>query len=207
MPSSSVASNFLIKRFNLRYGMTDDSLQTLQAHIRAMLETLRTGPEHDAELSETPQRFAELLLDRFVPKERTTLGTLPTQASGNGPVVIRDIPYHALCAHHIVPFFGVAHIAYLPSEHIAGFGAFTRLVDELSRGPQLQEQLVMQIADAIEQDLRPRGVLVQLQARQMCMELTGHNGISNTVVYAAHGQYDSNNLGRYALEFFPPSTT
>lgn len=187
--------------------MTDDSLQTLQAHVRAILDTLRTGSENDAELSETPHRFAELLMDRFVPKERSVLRTLPTQAGGNGPVVIRDIPYHALCAHHIVPFFGVAHIAYLPDEHIAGFGAFTRLVDELSRGPQLQERLVMQIAEAIQHDLQPKGVLVQLQARQMCMEMTGHNGISNTIVYAAHGQYDSNDLGRYAFEFFPPAAT
>lgn len=187
--------------------MTDDSFQTLQAHVRAMLDTLRTGPENDDELSETPQRFAELLLDRFVPQDRSVLRTLPTQAGGNGPVVIRDIPYHALCAHHIVPFFGVAHIAYLPDTHIAGFGAFTRLVDELSRGPQLQERLVMQIADAIQEDLSPRGVLVQLQARQMCMEMTGHNGISNTVVYAAHGQYDSEDLSRYAHEFFPLSST
>lgn len=187
--------------------MTDESLQTLQKHIRAALNTLPTGAQNDDELADTPQRFAELLVDRFVPVERTPLSVLPTNAAASGPVVIRDIPYHALCAHHIVPFFGVAHIAYLPSAHIAGFGAFTRVVDELSRGPQLQERLVLEIADAIQEDLQPTGVLVQLHARQMCMELTGHNGISNTIVHGAHGIYAGEHLSRHAFELFSTTST
>lgn len=187
--------------------MTHDAHADLQRHLHEIIRILSMDAVPDAELDETPDRFASLLLDRFVSVPRSPIRALPTPHHARGPVVLCDLPYHALCAHHIVPFFGVAHIAYLPNEHIAGFGAFTRVVDELSRGPQLQERLVQQIADAIEADLSPRGVLVQLQARQMCMELTGHNGVSNTIAYAAHGVYDSEDLHHHAATLFAHAAT
>lgn len=183
---------------------------TLKEHIQAMLRALSLDSRKNPELADTPDRFASLLLDRFVPVERTPLRPLDSQQVSQSPIVVRDIPYHALCAHHIVPFFGTAHIAYLPGDHIAGFGAFTRLVDELSRGPQLQEELVQEIAEAIHRDLRPRGVIVRLHARQMCMELTGHNGISNTIVYAARGAYhemDATEMTQHAATLFGHAAT
>jgi|SRR5690625_6640 len=187
--------------------MTDDTHAQLQTHIEAILALLSQDATVNDELQETPDRFASLLLDRFVPRQRSTLRALPTQATANGPIVLCDIPYHALCAHHIVPFFGTAHIAYLPGQHIAGFGAFTRLVDELSRGPQLQEKLVQDIADAIAQDLKPAGVLVRLQARQMCMELTGHHGVSNTIAYAARGAFAGEQMHQHAQALFADAAT
>lgn len=187
--------------------MTDDTHARLQQHIESILALLSPPNTDDEELKETPDRFASLLLDRFVPVKRSTLHALPTQTAARGPVVLCDIPYHALCAHHILPFFGTAHIAYLPDRHIAGFGAFTRLVEELSRGPQLQERLVENIADAIMTDLRPQGVLVQLQARQMCMELTGHNGVSNTIAYAGLGVYEGLHVHQHAATLFSDAAT
>lgn len=187
--------------------MNDDAHAKVQRHLLEIIRTLSSGATPDAELEETPDRFASLLLDRFVSKPRSRIRTLPTPHAASGPIVLCDLPYHALCAHHIVPFFGVAHIAYLPSECIAGFGAFTRVVEELSRGPQLQERLVQQIADAIDADLAPRGVLVQLQARQMCMEMTGHNGVSNTIAYAAHGVYSGSDLHQHAATLFSHAAT
>lgn len=191
--------------------MTNDDVHgTLQNHVQALLDALSLNSDAGTELADTPERFASLLRDRFVPVEPTPLRPLASEHVSQSPVVIGDIPYHALCAHHIVPFFGTAHIAYLPSEHIAGFGAFTRLVDELSRGPQLQERFVQQIAEAIDNDLQPRGVLVRLHARQMCMELTGHPGVSNTIVYAARGVYqemDAPQMAQHAATLFPQPKT
>src|SRR5690625_3385495 len=158
--------------------MTDDTHAQLQTHIEAILALLSQDATVNDELQETPDRFASLLLDRFVPRQRSTLRALPTQATANGPIVLCDIPYHALCAHHIVPFFGTAHIAYLPGQHIAGFGAFTRLVVEFSRGPQLTDKLVQDIADALSHVMNTDVVMVSLPARHMCMELAGHYGAS-----------------------------
>lgn len=184
--------------------MTAASADIVAQQVRELLRVLGYSSGANAELHDTPQRFAELLLDRFVRVERSVLRPLPTNAPTHGPVVLRNLPYHAMCAHHIVPFFGILHIAYLPNEHIAGFGAFPRLVDELSRGPQLQEQFVTQIADAIHNDLQPLGVLVRMEARQMCMELTGSCGPSQTVVYAAHGCFAGVEQAQHATHLFGP---
>lgn len=185
--------------------MSDAANLLLQSQIRAMLETLGVYGL-DAEVEDTPQRFAELLLERFVPQERAPIRALPSTVEASGPVVIGAIPFHALCAHHIVPFFGIVDIAYLPGRAIAGFGAFPRLVDTLSRGPQLQEKLVDAIASAIDADLQPEGVLVRVRARQMCMELTGSPCASHTVVFAARGVFAGAEVARQAADLFGPPT-
>lgn len=182
--------------------MPDDLTAKLIPHIQHILDILQTGQEANKELEETPARFAALLADRFVPRARTRLRALASNADAKGPIVVRDIPFHALCAHHIVPFFGSVHIAYLPDQHIAGFGAFPRLVDELSRGPRIQEDLTQAIADAIVTDLHPKGVLIHVQARQMCMELTQACGAPHTVTWAANGCYDDQDIAHHAQAFF-----
>lgn len=169
--------------------MDSDSKKTAIAAVESLLHALGTKTELDPQVGDTPERFVDLLIDRFIPRERSRLKPLPAEAGECGPIIVRDIAFHALCAHHIVPFFGVVHVAYIPSGSIAGFGAFPRLVDELSRGPQLQERLASQIADAVHEDLAPLGVFIAVEARQMCMELTGSCSHSNTVVYAARGIY------------------
>ena len=173
--------------------------------IHRLLSALGDDVVRDPQLHETPERFAELLFDRFIPRQTSPLRALPAEDGACGPIVVRGIPFHALCAHHIVPFFGVVHIAYMPHEHLAGFGAFPRLVDELSRGPQLQERLASYIADAISEDLDAAGVIVRIDARQMCMELTGNCGTSNTVVIAARGIYDTASAHNTANSLFGPT--
>lgn len=123
-----------------------------------------TGPD----LEGTPRRVTELL-DSFRPAPLPTMSTF--DAGGSGPIVVRRIPYYALCAHHLVPFFGHADVAYQPSATIAGLGSIASTVTVLARRPQLQERLTEQIADALVDALQPRGVVVRLQARQMCLEL------------------------------------
>jgi GTP cyclohydrolase I len=88
-------------------------------------------------------------------------------------VVVRDLPFHSLCVHHLVPFFGRAHIAYLPGDRIIGISGAARLLDHYARRVQLQERITRQIADHLERLVQPRGVAVMLEARHLCMEMRG----------------------------------
>jgi GTP cyclohydrolase I len=88
-------------------------------------------------------------------------------------VVVRDLPFHSLCVHHFVPFFGRAHVAYLPGSRIVGISGAARLLAYYARRPQLQERLTTQIADHLERLVQPRGVAVVIEARHLCMEMRG----------------------------------
>ena len=88
-------------------------------------------------------------------------------------VTVKDIPFYSMCAHHFVPFFGVAHVAYIPTEKIVGLSKIARIVKFYSRMPQIQERMTEQIADYIEEQLEPRGTYVVIEARHLCMEMRG----------------------------------
>ena len=145
---------------------------------RAMAELIRTlglDPTRDPELAATPARVADLYLEVFSglePGAEPELVTFPHPGSDD-LVAVRDLPFHSLCVHHFVPFFGRAHIAYLPGERLMGISGAARLLDFYARRPQLQERMTTQIADHIEKLLRPRGVAVMLEARHLCMEMRG----------------------------------
>ncbi|MFT6398765.1 MAG: GTP cyclohydrolase I [Bradymonadia bacterium] len=142
----------------------------------------------DAETAGTPRRFSELLKDWFVPDTPVPiLHPIPTEAGSDDLVIVRDIAFHSLCAHHITPFFGTISIAFEPDKKLVGFGGLNRLAQALARRPQLQERLVAQIADALFEQLSPKGILVVCQARQMCMELTGTPAHTETVAIASRG--------------------
>jgi len=126
----------------------------------------------DPELQETPRRvasaFAELLA-----REPVALTTFPNDAGYDELVIVRDIPFHSLCMHHLLPFHGVAHVAYLPAERIIGLSKLARVVELFARDLQLQERLTMQIASCLQEHLRPKGVGVVIEAEHMCMSLRG----------------------------------
>ena len=131
------------------------------------------GAEIDSEhLRETPRRvaqaYAELL--RPVPFNATTF---PNDEGYDELVLVRDIPFQSLCAHHLLPFHGTAHIAYLPGKRIIGLSKLGRVVDLFARDLQLQERLTTQVADWLEERLEPRGVGVIVQAEHLCMSLRG----------------------------------
>jgi GTP cyclohydrolase I len=123
-------------------------------------------------LRETPRRvagaFAELLAH-----EPVALTTFPNEARYDELVVVRDIPFHSLCMHHLLAFHGVAHVAYLPGERIIGLSKLARVVELFARDLQLQERLTMQIATCLEDELQPKGVGVVIEAEHMCMSLRG----------------------------------
>ena len=144
-------------------------------HARALLAHLGEDPDR-AGLAETPARFARAM--RFLtggyeaePADVVGGGVFP--AEGDGLVVVRDVEFHSLCEHHLLPFFGRVHVAYLPGERIIGLSKIPRLVDLYGRRLQVQERLTEQVADALMELLEPKGVLVVAEARHLCMAMRG----------------------------------
>lgn len=171
----------------------DAAEQAATAFLRAL--GVPPTPE-DPDLGLTPRRFAaayaELLTAR--PFDFTTFAN----AEGYDELVlVRDIPLQSLCEHHLLPFVGVAHVAYLPGERIVGLSKLPRIVEHFSRRLQTQERLTIQIADALEQRLEPRGVGVVLEAEHTCMSLRGARaGEARTTTSALRGLVRENPSSR-----------
>src|SRR5215208_6868442 len=126
----------------------------------------------DESRRETPRRIARMY-DELLTPEPFGATTFPNDGGYDELVVAREIPFHSLCEHHLLPFTGVAHIGYLPGERIIGLSKLPRVVDHRSRRLQVQERLTVEIADWLEESLRPRGVGVVLEARHGCMAVRG----------------------------------
>ena len=147
-------------------------------------------------LAATPRRVAEAYTEFFAGVDRNPLDPLAdatdfVAAPGQlgELVLLRDIAFRSVCEHHLLPFTGVAHIAYLPGDRIVGLGRLPEVVDILSARPQLQERLGEQIADALDAGLRPRGVLVVLDARHSCVTARGSRQAgSTTLTVASRGE-------------------
>ena len=156
---------------------------------RAAYELLEAlGADLDSEgLRETPRRMADAFGEMLTP-EPFNLTTFPNDGGYDELVVVRDIPFQSLCMHHVLPFHGVAHVAYLPGERILGLSKLARVVELFARDLQLQERLTIQIADWLQERLAPKGVGVVLEAEHSCMALRGvQKPGSRTVTSALHG--------------------
>ena len=138
-------------------------------------------------LRETPRRMAAAYAELLTP-EPFNLTTFPNDEDYDELVVVRDIEFQSLCMHHVLPFHGVAHIAYLPAERILGLSKLARVVDLFARDLQVQERLTTQIADWLQAHLQPKGVGVVLEAEHLCMSLRGvQKPGAKTVTSALHG--------------------
>ena len=153
---------------------------------RDLLEAL--GADLDGEgLRDTPRRMADAFSQLLTP-EPFNLTTFPNDEGYDELVVVRDIPFQSLCMHHVLPFHGVAHVAYLPAERILGLSKLARVVDLFARDLQLQERLTTQIAGWLAEQLQPKGVGVVLEAEHLCMSLRGvQKPGAKTVTSALHG--------------------
>ena len=154
--------------------VVDASKLDLAAAERAALELLRAvGADLDSPgLIGTPRRVAASFAELLTPAEFGAT-SFPNEGRYDELVVVRDIHFHTLCMHHLLPFYGQAHVAYLPGERIIGISKLARVVETYARDLQLQERMTVQIADRLEQDLRPRGVGVVLSAEHTCMTIRG----------------------------------
>jgi GTP cyclohydrolase I len=147
----------------------------IAAHAKEMLEHLGEDPRR-AGLRDTPQRFANalrFLTGGYEAEPRDVVGNGVFDAEGEGVVLVRDIEFHSLCEHHLLPFFGRVHVAYLPGGRIIGLSKIPRIVDLYARRLQVQERITEQVAEALMQLLQPRGVLVLAEARHLCMAMRG----------------------------------
>ena len=153
---------------------TDASLVDIEAAERAaadLLEALAadTGSES---LEGTPRRIAAMYAELLSPAPFNAT-TFPNDGGYDELVVAREIPFHSLCEHHLLPFVGVAHVAYLPGERIIGLSKLARVVDYFARSLQVHERLTTQVADWLERELAPKGVGVVIEAEHLCMSLRG----------------------------------
>ena len=138
-------------------------------------------------LADTPRRIARMYAELLTPAPFNAT-TFPNDGGYDEMVVAREIPFHSLCEHHLLPFVGVAHVAYLPGERILGLSKLGRVVDHFARSLQVQERLTTQVADWLQRELEPRGAGVVLEAEHMCMSLRGvQKPGARTVTSALHG--------------------
>ena len=141
-------------------------------------------------LLETPDRVARMCEEIYGGMGKTAEEHLSKQftVDNNDIVLVKDIMFYSTCEHHLLPFFGKAHIAYIPDGKVVGLSKLARTVEVYARRPQIQEQLTSQIANALEEYLAPKGVMVMLEAEHMCMSMRGiKKPGSQTVTYAARG--------------------
>lgn len=154
--------------------------------VRTLLKSLGANPD-DEGLAETPRRVAETFEELLTPSPFTAT-TFPNDEGYDELVLARRIPFRSLCQHHLLPFHGVAHVGYIPADRIIGLSKLARVVEHHASGLQLQERLTTQVADWLEETLRPRGVAVALEAEHTCMTLRGVRAEgSRTVTSALRG--------------------
>lgn len=163
-----------------------------EAAVRELLFAIGEDPDRDG-LKDTPARVArsyeELLAG--MDQDPTDVLTAVFEVGHEELVLVKDIELWSMCEHHLVPFFGVAHVGYIPGEqgHVTGLSKLARLVDVYARRPQVQERLTTQIADSLVQVLEPRGAIVVIEAEHLCMAMRGiRKGGSRTVTSAVRGQ-------------------
>jgi GTP cyclohydrolase I len=151
-------------------------------------------------LRDTPRRMASAYAEMFAPRA-FDLTTFPNDDGYDELVVARSLPVISTCEHHLLPFVGVAHVAYLPGSRILGLSKLARVVELFARRPQVQERLTQQVADWLATTLEPRGVGVVVEAEHLCMTARGvRAGGSTTVTSALHGQLRTDPATR--AEFF-----
>ena len=150
-------------------------LVNVAGHVRAMLKELGLNLE-DPNLRETDVRVAKMYMEMFHGLEEGAepkVTVFPNDECYTGMVMEKDIPFYSMCSHHLVPFYGHAHIAYIPSNRIIGLSKFARILEFYAKRPQLQERLTEQVVGFLEEKLEPIGAMVVIEARHLCVEMRG----------------------------------
>ncbi|MBN2365299.1 MAG: GTP cyclohydrolase I FolE [Calditrichaeota bacterium] len=168
-----------------------------QSKIMRGVQLILEGIGEDADregLKETPRRVAEMCGEILEGIEiRPELQPGFSEEISNDVIILKDIPFYSVCEHHLLPFFGRVHLAYIPEHNrVSGFSAITRVIDIFSRRLQIQERLTQQIADTVMASLQPAGVAVVVEAQQLCVSMRGGRKDSvRTVTQAVRGEIPS----------------
>jgi GTP cyclohydrolase IA len=185
-------------------------LHRIEAAVREILQAVGEDPDRDG-LLETPARVARMYAEIFAGLHDSPDRHLKTtfEAEHDEMVMVRDIPIYSACEHHLIPFIGKAHIAYIPGNdgRITGLSKLARLADVYARRPQVQERLTVQIADALVRILEPRGALVVIEAEHLCMSMRGvRKPGSSTVTSAVRGLFKTSQATRFeAMRLISPT--
>jgi GTP cyclohydrolase I len=155
-------------------------LVAAEAAAAEFLAALGVAPDTDG-LADTPARMARSYAELLTPRE-FELTTFDNDEGYDELVLARGIPIRSLCEHHLLPFVGVAHVGYLPGQRILGLSKLARLVEHFAHGLQVQERLTKQVADALAEHLRPKGVGVVIEAEHLCMTLRGVQALGATTI-------------------------
>ncbi len=164
-----------------------------QIKIKEAVKLLLEGIGEDTEregLKETPDRIARMYTEIYAGMEEDAAGHLSKTftVESNEIVLVKDITFYSMCEHHLMPFYGKAHIAYLPNGRVVGLSKLARTVEVYARRPQIQEQMTIQIVEAVMEHLKPQGVMVMLEAEHTCMTMRGvEKPGSRTVTVASRG--------------------
>jgi GTP cyclohydrolase IA len=177
---------------SLQHSASFVDLPRAEAAVRELLLAVGENPDREG-LRETPRRVARAYNEIFrgLTQEPRDVLTTTFELGHDELVLVRDLEVYSTCEHHLLPFHGVAHVGYIPGPHgrVTGLSKLARLVDVYARRPQLQERLTTQVADALEQVLEPRGVLVVVECEHLCMSMRGvRKPGSRTITSAVRGQ-------------------
>ncbi|MBV08857.1 GTP cyclohydrolase I FolE [Rubinisphaera sp.] len=177
---------------------TTVDLEAIQGAVRTILAAVGEDPDRPG-LLETPRRVAKMYAEMFsglkLDPGRHLQTTFPE--TYDEMVLVRDIHFASMCEHHLLPFTGVAHVAYLPNGKVTGLSKLARVVEEVSRRPQVQERMTQTIADLVEKELGSKGVAVVVEAEHSCMSIRGiRKAGSMTVTSALRGQFKNNQASR-----------
>ena len=176
----------------------------IEKAVTAIIKAIGENPEREG-LVGTPRRVAEMYSELFMglttdPKEELTVGY---ELGHREMVIVRDIPFYSMCEHHLLPFYGLVHIGYIPdtSGRVVGISKLARVVEIVARRPQIQERMTTEIVDAIMDGLKPSGAVVVVQAEHMCMIMRGvKKPGSNIITSAIRGAFQTKAATR--AEFF-----
>jgi GTP cyclohydrolase I len=150
-------------------------VETVALHVRGILAALGLDLK-DPNLAETDLRVAKMYIEMFqglAEGAEPKVTTFPNDEQYSHMVMEKQIPFYSMCAHHLVPFYGHAHIAYIPRDRILGLSKFSRILEFYAKRPQLQERITEQVVSFLEEKLQPLGAMVVIEARHLCVEMRG----------------------------------
>lgn len=174
-------------------------MQMIQDAVRDILIAIGEDPNREG-LLDTPRRVAKMYLNELSQGINADLSSQLSTTFDEGHrelVIVKQIPFYSLCEHHMVPYFGIADVGYIPNGKIVGLSKIARLVDLAARTLSVQERLTSQIADTIQETLQPMGTMVVVRAQHLCMAMRGvEKPGSTTITSAIRGVFDSNEKAR-----------
>ena len=188
-----------VEKFNKPEDLGNEQSRIIETAIRNILTAIGENPDRTGLLL-TPSRVTRMYKEIFcgINKDPKDEITITYRENHDEIILVRDISFYSICEHHLIPFFGKAHVAYLPKDGlITGLSKIARVVDTAAKRPQLQERMTMQVAQAITEKLNPLGVAVVIEAEHLCMSMRGiQKAGSKTVTSVLKGIFQTNQASR-----------